>query len=221
MKDETLANEAINLAGSAVNNYDKLCIIYAGQLGTKGNSLNPQANAIGGTWYITSEKVNNAFSHIGIHCHEFGHLLGLTDHYNGAAPNTSSYGRWGLMGTGYKNGPNYGSQPAHIAGASKVNLGFVPVINLTESSFGQTIYPTSNNNYNILFCREITFWIENPPLSPVLIEEKIIIENRQKTANTFDHSVILIPLSSPSNKNNKKYYKQYQGKCYIRDLKNS
>jgi len=33
--------------------------------------------------------------------------------------------------------------------------------------------------------------------------------------------VILIPLSSPINKNHKKYYKQYQGKCYIKDLKNS
>lgn len=191
LQDRSLKNEAIAMAnnnGFNTDNYDKLCIIYAVQLGSNGHSLNSQADYVGGTFYITGEKVQNAFAHIGIHCHEFGHLLGLADSYHGAANDPPSYGRWGLMGTGYKNGPNYGSQPVHIAGPNKAKLQFAPVVNLNEDLYSQTIYPTSNNNSCILFLKEITFWIEMP-LGPILEKETFTIENRQKIAGTFDQSL--------------------------------
>jgi len=188
--DTTFAHEAITLAnnnGYNTNNYDKLCILYAGSIDNSDNCLHAHANEVNGGWYITAEKLYNVFSHIGVHCHEFAHLLGLSDHYHGDEYNVPSYGRWGLMGTGYKNGPNYGSCPAHLTGRSKVELGFVPIEDIGNNTinYAQTILPTSNNTSDILFRRAAIYpayhhgvWHEET--------EDILIENRQQITGTFD-----------------------------------
>lgn len=87
----------------------KLCILYAGNMYATGQ-LHP---ATSGNVFIGSERfkyppsgisrnseVNAAtFTHIGVHCHEFGHILGLYDHYY-----TYTYGKWGLMANGGNKG---------------------------------------------------------------------------------------------------------------------
>ncbi|MFQ5605105.1 MAG: immune inhibitor A domain-containing protein [bacterium] len=90
--------DALNKASAAglntsTNSTTKLVVVYAGNIWLAG-SLWPSA---GSTQYVTCERfhwndrgtdpTDAPFSHIGIHAHEFGHLLGFTDLYttiNGA-----------------------------------------------------------------------------------------------------------------------------------------
>ena len=91
--------QGINTTTSATR---KICIIYAGNVYYDFGGLHPR---YGANVYIMSERTavshgverNEAeFAHIGIHCHEFGHVLGLYDHYGG----NYDYQRWGLMAGG-------------------------------------------------------------------------------------------------------------------------
>ncbi|MCB9257979.1 MAG: T9SS type A sorting domain-containing protein [Ignavibacteriales bacterium] len=110
------------------NDHTFLAIIYAGHTYRKNgfNTLNPEAFRIENE-YIMGErfvkgfpyeeerndpKINNIshFSHIGIHVHEIGHLLGFED-LKGLAENNY----WCLMSKGNYNGPNMeGECPAPI-----------------------------------------------------------------------------------------------------------
>jgi len=189
LENESLANEAITLAnanGFNTGAYDKLAIIYAG-LANTGGSLHPQANDVGGEWYIMSEKVNNSFAHIGIHCHEFGHLLGLYDYYyEGQLLHNYSIGGWCLMGTGYKRGSNYGSCPVHLAGESKYKLGFITAETISENYIDTEINLSLYQNSNVLFRREVIWTEQKPPLPPIEEKEIFYIENRQPVPGTFE-----------------------------------
>ncbi|MFQ6032626.1 MAG: hypothetical protein ACE5K2_06870 [Candidatus Zixiibacteriota bacterium] len=104
------------------DDYEIICVLYAG---------NQRA---GGLWpggpsgeydltYIISEKRSNKFNHIGIHCHELAHTLGLdVDKYGGDI----NVGRYGLMGTRVYNGSapvGNGACPAHPSAKSKIDFG--------------------------------------------------------------------------------------------------
>jgi M6 family metalloprotease-like protein len=98
----------------------KLVYIYAGNY--YGNGLNPRASGSnymmfevwGGDYNedLPEHSQLHTFAHIGIYCHEFGHLLGLGDIYG--------YGHgidWSLMGDGCDMGdtsPHKGQCPAPI-----------------------------------------------------------------------------------------------------------
>jgi M6 family metalloprotease-like protein len=95
-----------------VNNF--VCIIYAGNM-YDSHGLIPRA--FNNTCYYMSERfkfpptgtprnseVSDApFSHMGVHCHEFGHLLGLSDQYD----HIYRFGTWGLMANGGNKGYGY------------------------------------------------------------------------------------------------------------------
>jgi len=102
--------------------FTKLVVIYAGNWWL-GGGLHP-ASQPGLNRYRMSERlfynsanqdpINAPFSHIGIHSHEFGHLLGFNDVYVGGNDH-----RWSLMNIGDKNGPTgiggrTGSAPAPL-----------------------------------------------------------------------------------------------------------
>lgn len=78
-----------------------------------------------------NREVNDAsFSHCGVHCHEFGHILGLWDQYY--YPYT--YGLWGLMGNGGNKGGNSdnlrGNNPAPIVPKQRCDLGWLTFQNV-------------------------------------------------------------------------------------------
>ncbi len=107
----------------------KLVIIYAGNtylLQPSGDysSLNPMQS---GYVYIMSERQGkpynqenstDKFSRIGYHCHEFGHIVGISH---------STASRADVMEAGYRNGPdNDGAAPAPINPIARMVKGWLP-----------------------------------------------------------------------------------------------
>jgi len=110
-----LFSDAINKANAAGLNTStgtttKLVVIYAGNWRTgTGSGLVPASQPSLNRYRMserlyynnqTSDPTNAKFSHIGINCHEFGHLLGFPDLYGGGKDHA-----WDLMNIGDKNGP--------------------------------------------------------------------------------------------------------------------
>ena len=94
----------------------KLCIIYAGNKYSGSGGLHPHYRA---NLYVMSERTANSFgvekndaefSPIGTHCHEFGHVLGLADHYQ----DPRNYRLWGLMASGNYKGGGSRIKPEYI-----------------------------------------------------------------------------------------------------------
>ncbi len=112
---------------------NKLAIIYA------GNQYNyalhphsvPDINSIFFMYFMSEKGLPQTeanveghgakFSHIGIHAHEFGHLIGLSDLYHADQFN----GSWDLMANGDKNGPTVGACPAPINPICREMLGWL------------------------------------------------------------------------------------------------
>jgi immune inhibitor A len=70
-------------------------------------------------------------SSFGVLCHEFGHLLGLPELYAPGAAVHEGIGKWGLMGQGTWVGG--GNSPPHMEAWSKLKLGWVDAMTITES----------------------------------------------------------------------------------------
>lgn len=137
----------------------KLCILYAGNMYADGQ-LHP---ATSGHVFIGSERfkyppsgiprnseVNAAtFTHIGVHCHEFGHILGLGDQYY--YPYT--YGLWGLMGNGGNKGGNSdnlrGNNPAPIVPKQRYDLGWLTFQNVDSKMLNAQVPYALNTVYKI------------------------------------------------------------------------
>lgn len=94
---------------TSTGTYTKLVVVYAGNWWLSG-SLWPAAQPSSNRYRMSErlyynadgqELTNAPFTHIGIHCHEFGHLLGFLDLYTGGNDH-----RWNLMNLGDKNGPS-------------------------------------------------------------------------------------------------------------------
>ena len=122
-----LIDEAIQKSGVDLNNFDGVAVIYAGNVGQAGSNLWPETKFSGleKPAYMMSEQwlPQYKFSPIGIHCHEFGHLLGLPDLYD-IDFSSNGIGLWGLMGYGcYGNG--HLERPFHLCAWAKQRLGWV------------------------------------------------------------------------------------------------
>lgn len=122
----SLRTEAISkaiAAGFPVNNYSKICVVFAG---TWGGNLWPSGGTAG--WWMGERNIgwdgNLGFASIGVHAHESGHTLGLPDLYDGTYQ-TNGVGGYSLMGLG-----NYGAlinnhaRPVHPLAYEKIRLGF-------------------------------------------------------------------------------------------------
>lgn len=108
-------------------------------------------------------ELNDAtFSHIGVHCHEFGHILGLHDHYEDLR---YYYNKWGLMADGGNKGSVRGNNPAPIEPQLRYRLGWISVNTITAKTLQQTLTYTSQMN-NVYRIRD-TDW------------EYFLVENRQ------------------------------------------
>jgi len=124
-------------------------------------------------------------THIGVVCHEMGHVFGSPDFYDASGGSFIGTGQWDLMASGSWNGPgvwdntgsiysNVGSCPAHINMYQKIQNGWVTPIVLTQA---QTITNMPNSAKNATAYRYNT---STPG-------EYYILENRQKTG--FDQYV--------------------------------
>ncbi len=124
-----------------------------------------------GRYHTEPEIYGSELSTIGVICHEFGHILGLPDLYD-TDQSSSGIGKWGIMATGCWN--NSGRRPAHFCSWSKIKLGWISpnvlyssrdTINITKLSGNPQAYKIN---------------------SGMASNEYLLLENRQRTGNTFD-----------------------------------
>ena len=118
---------------------------------------------------------NTNITHIGVICHEMGHIFGAPDFYDvdgNTGGNFSGTGDWDLMGEGSWN--NNGASPAHINMYQKIQYGWVTPIVLTQP---QAITDMPNSAMHAVAYRYDT---STPG-------EYYILENRQKVG--FDQYV--------------------------------
>ncbi len=164
----TLARDAIAKADSTVdfrifdrNNdgrIDATFVVHAGPGGEDtGNRNHCWSHAIPSFSYTTNEGVrisgvtnvpevnlvtpqlDTTLCCIAVMCHEFGHLVGLPDLYDGSR-NTWGIGYWGLMGYGaWGAGGNTPWSPSHLEAWSKVQSGFVTPIVITRDTINLKI----------------------------------------------------------------------------------
>ncbi len=191
----TLARDAIAKADSTVdfkvfdqNNdgrIDATFIVHAGPGGEDtGNRNHCWSHAIPSFSYLTNDGVrisgvtnvpelnlvtpqlDTTLCCIAVMCHEFGHLVGLPDLYDGSR-NTWGVGYWGLMGYGaWGAGGNTPWSPSHLEAFSKIRAGFVSPILITRDTMNlkivdvethPIIYKVWRNGRNTDTC----FYLEN------------------------------------------------------------
>lgn len=163
-------SDATSVANSAGLNITtgsttKLVYIYAGNFYTQ--FLNPSAQSAnnryrmcekwGGRGYYNDEVTGNiTFSHIGIHCHEFGHLIGFYDQYY--PPNDIV--DWCLMGDACDLGK--GSRPGPICPHYRYWSGWISTTTPTVPNTGiDLVYSeTSPTIYRIVSGSDV-FYFEN------------------------------------------------------------
>ncbi len=130
----------------SLSNYDRIIYIYAGNQGTYLKSLWPNADPLGG--FIMSEQWSGVYSHIGVHAHEFAHLLGADDEYWGDINVNAGY--FDLMSNGNYNGPERkGECPAGTTPFNRIKWGWSTVTFLNEDSYQDILlgYNYQNPNY--------------------------------------------------------------------------
>ncbi|HEX7573851.1 MAG TPA: T9SS type A sorting domain-containing protein, partial [Bacteroidota bacterium] len=166
--DNAVFSDAVNAAyreglDPSVSDSTKLAIIYAGNTYFLGGGLNPK-NGWEGTAYTMSEvqgrpynqELPNAkFSRIGIHCHEFGHTLGIGH---------STGGRADLMYGGTSNGSVEGNAPAPFNAIVRSRMGWanvIPVENVNSEGVDVSYSLTNPTVYLMKNSQEDQFYIEN------------------------------------------------------------
>ncbi len=209
------AKNAASLSGISIGTLDdthKLVIIYAGNIHF-GDGLNPVANSINGTTYIMSERNGNpinvengsdAFGRIGVHCHEFGHLIGI-------GHTTTS--RAGIMDAGRRNGPvlngSNGSAPAPLSPTWRIIKGWLNPISISGRSQRDAYYSlTSPTVYKIVSNSGDTFLIENRRFDQTMVIGSTtcpdynnsvfmpIAQSQNSPNQTFQHGVFVWRISS-------------------------
>jgi M6 family metalloprotease-like protein len=113
---------------------------------------------------------SNGMLGIGVTCHEIGHMLGLPDLYD-TRGDGHGIGRWGLMaGGGWEGRENF---PNHLCAWSKEQMGWVDVVDISESRGSQRLLPVVDDN---------TVYRVNTANS----EEYFLLENKRTTAAGFE-----------------------------------
>jgi M6 family metalloprotease-like protein len=144
-------NAAIDNYGWDLSGYDNLCVIVAGywvdgspsiQGVVNANYTNPRVLGLVGAyrhderWRRFNGNPPYTFSHPGIHCHEYGHVLGLSFDDIGANNDARQFM---LMGTGNNPGPqSICESPSHMGVAEKLNLNWVKLTAPNQELFDIT-----------------------------------------------------------------------------------
>lgn len=109
--------------------YQGLVFIYAGpRRSLRGSQLWPHRSSVrsGGKWiaYHIAAEGGEKFESIGVHCHEFGHMLGLPDFYG--LGHRTGIGKFCTMSIGHLGGGESGAdRPFHLCSYCKMLLGWL------------------------------------------------------------------------------------------------
>ncbi|MBN2279305.1 MAG: hypothetical protein JXQ65_01870 [Candidatus Marinimicrobia bacterium] len=185
--EEAIPKILTEVPSSVLEPYDFIAIIYAQNTIYHGG-LKPMARE---NLYIIGEKHNRlnsgeVFTHIGGHCHEFGHCLGL-NHLAGGNQDSLEVDYFALMEVGGMNGPRKnGACPAGINPYYKILKNWVDDENLhpiLDDTTGLVIrYDYFNPQYYIVKSR-------NYPENKFFILKNRLREGFDKyTPNNFDYT---------------------------------
>lgn len=185
MADENFGVDFTQYDGDGDGTVEMVYVIYAGygqHAGGGSNTIWPhkyQLSAFGydltldgktiETYACSSELFGNSgtvSSGIGTICHEFGHVLGLADHYNTSNSTDYKLGRYDIMDYGSYN--NDGNTPPSYNAFERMSLGWMTPTELTEKADGLTLGNIAETNaaYLIRTSNEDEFYL---------------LENRQQT----------------------------------------
>jgi M6 family metalloprotease-like protein len=124
----------------ALDDFQGVVFIYAGARDSlRGSQLWPHRSSIrvGGRsvpYYIV-EAGDKEFASIGVHCHEFGHMLGLPDFYGYG--HRTGVGKFCTMAIGHLGGgTSLKDRPFHLCAYCKIELGFLQPTVLRPSTKG-------------------------------------------------------------------------------------
>ena len=133
-------------------------------------------------YVIQPETQSDGQITIGVFAHEFGHALGLPDLYD-TTYNSYGVGDWSLMASGNRLGARSGDTPAQLDAWSKSLLGWVSPTQVSTTSVTQIKWVEDNSVvYQLLDNPNgVTDWISGTGTG-----EYFLVENRQKTGNSFD-----------------------------------
>lgn len=164
---------------------DMIYVIYAGygqHAGGGANTIWPHKYQLSGfgielslngksidVYACSSELFGNSgtqSSGIGTICHEFGHVLGLADHYNTADATDYKLGSYDIMDYGSYN--NDGKTPPYYNAFERMTLGWLTPEELTTPTDGVVLNNIGDSNQAYLIATS------NP-------DEFYLLENRQKT----------------------------------------
>ncbi len=171
--------------GDCDGNVDMVYVIYAGygqhagggentiwphkyQLSSTNNQLTLDGKLID-TYACSSELFGNSgavSSGIGTVCHEFGHVLGLCDHYDTGDATNYQLGRYDIMDYGSYN--NEGKTPASYNAFERMTLGWMTPTEISERAESMTLGNIADTNEAFMISTS------NP-------DEFYLIENRQQT----------------------------------------
>ena len=124
--------------------------------------------------YTVSQEINGSSKRtagIGTFCHEFGHVLGLADHYNNNMSqyySTNQLGEWDIMAQGsYNNDQN---TPPTFSAFERYSLGWMDLTELTTGADSINVLPAFEET-------PVAYRVSVPGRD----NEYFILENRQQT----------------------------------------
>ena len=118
-------------------------------------------------------SAGNAMCGIGTFCHEFGHVLGLSDYYDTDNSQTYTVGSWDIMCSGSYNGS--GKTPPSYTAGERFELGWVTPVQLTDAGL-YTLEPIENGKKQIFLIANETHNLSWESANP---SEYWLLENRQ------------------------------------------
>jgi M6 family metalloprotease-like protein len=127
--DDSLRALKAKHGADALAKFDGVVFLYAGERKSlRGSQLWPHRASvpIGGRFlpYYITEEGGAVFNSIGVHCHEFGHMLGLPDFYGYG--HRTGVGKFCTMAIGHQGaGESKADRPFHLCAYCKIKLGWL------------------------------------------------------------------------------------------------
>ncbi len=177
---DALKSARDKFGANALDGFDGVVFLYAGERESlRGSQLWPHRASVqaGGRdvpYYIIAEG-GASFTSIGVHCHEFGHMLGLPDFYGYG--HRTGVGEFCVMAIGHLGAaPSGPDRPFHLCAWCKIRLGWLTA---------RTILPSERQHILLRGVEGRANEALKIPLSPTG-EEYYLLEVRNKVGFDAD-----------------------------------